>query len=686
MRWGLGFGLLALGTRLFHIWQTSSRPGAGVEVLASGGYGSQVAQLAASSGLVGVAANGDSVLYPLLLAGLFKLFSDGLTAARLVQALLGAASCVLIWLIGRIALPNRVAIIAAFTAALYGPFIHFDTQILPAALTVFLGLTALWLLSGFRDAVQVDDGVQNDATAPESSVRFGLAGVVLGLAIAADARSWVFVVVVLAWLWMKSGKGAVHRARLVAVGCGVVLLATAAAVGWQALLPTPWIGSEGISPLTELGHRFYRFWHGTEFTETLDPYQARGNSALLAVSMWVRGVAFPFGIVAPLAALGAVMTLRSSQRRQPVTLLLLFVASWMAGALWIGVPGDSRLPAVAVLLLFAAVSLSELTRLRFDRQGMAAGCLIAVLLVVVNWDAKELEVQAAVRHHRVLGKGYQDLGMRANAIREYERAVESGPAPPETYFTLVSLYEQVENYEKSIGLLQRLVSREPDLRSAHRALGHHFMLAERPRAAATVYEQLLAAGGEEEDERRDLLTRLGEARFFSGDVGGAIEAYRQALQMQPRNSGVRFQLAQMYDIQGLDDAAKEEYELLLADSTWYTESRWRLARILKEQGRLDDAEVLLREALAMDPESDPVRWQLGAALYRMGRHEEALAYVEPLREAELIGPRVHLFLSKLYSELGREDEARRALARYQRQKRRGEIEERILFEIGSTVE
>ena len=680
MRWGLGFGLLALGTRLVHIWQTSRGPGVEAEMLASGGYASQVVEFGGSPGPVGMAASGDSVLYPLLLAGLFKLFSDGHTAARLVQALLGAASCVLIWHIGRTVFSNRVAIIAAFAAALYGPFIYFDTELLPAALTVFLGMLALWLLSG------VNDGVKNDAAVGKDWVRFGLAGLVLGLAIAADTRNWVFAVVAIAWMWMNKGKGAGHGARLMGVGCGVVLLAAAAGVGWQALMPSPWVGSEGVSPLTELSHRFYRFWHGTEFTETLDPYQARGSSALLAVSMWVRGVAFPFGIVAPLAVLGVIITLRSSQRGQPVTLLLLFVASWMAGALWIGVSGNSRLPAVAMLLLFAAVSLSALTRLRFDRQGVAVGCLIAVLLAVVNWDAKELGAQAVVRHHRVLGKGYQNLGMRANAIREYERAVESGPASNETYFTLVSLYEQVENYEKSIGLLQRLTSREPDLRSAHRALAHHFMRAERPRAAARTYEQLLAAGGEEEDERKDLLTRLGEARFFSGDVRGAIDAYRQALQMQPRNSSVRFQLAQMYDIQGLDDAAQEEYELLLTDSTWYVESRWRLARILKEQGRLDDAEDLLREAIAMDTESDPVRWQLGAVLYRMGRHEEALAYVEPLREIELIGPRVHLFLSKLYGELGREDEARRALATYHRQKRRGEIEERIQFEIGSILE
>ena len=654
-------------------------------MLASGGYASQVIELGGSPGLVGGAASGDSVLYPLLLAGLFELSSGGLTAARLMQALLGAASCVLIWQLGRSVFSNRVAIIAAFAAALYGPFIHFDTQLLPAVLAVFLGLTALWLLSGVGDGVHegVDDGVQIDAAVGMGRVRFGLAGVVLGLAIAADIRSWVFAVVAVVWMW-REGKAAGPGARLVGGCCGVVLLA--AAVGWQALLPTPWIGSEGVSSFTELSDRFYRFWHGIEFTETLDPYQVRDNSALLAVSLWVRGVAFPFGIVAPLALLGAVMTLRSSQRRQPVTLLLLFVASWMAGALWIGVSGDSRLPAVAVLLLFAAVSLSALTRLRFDRWGMAAGCFMAVLLVVVNWGAKDLELQAAVRHHRVLGKGYQDLGMRANAIREYERAVESGLAAPETYFTLVSLYDQARTYEKSIGLLERLTSREPDLRSAHRALADHFMRAERPRAAATAYEQLLAAGGEEEDEQMELLAHLGNARFFSDDVRGAIEAYRQVLQMQPRNSSVRFQLAQMYGIQGLDDAAQKEYELLLADSTLQVESRWRLAQILKEQGQLGDAEDLLREALAMDPESDPVRWQLGAVLHRGGRHEEALAYVEPLRETEWIGPRVHLFLSKLYSELGREDEARRALATFQRQKRRGEIEERIHFEIGSIVD
>jgi hypothetical protein len=63
-------------------------------------------------------------------------------------------------------------------------------------------------------------------------------------------------------------------------------------------------------------------------------------------------------------------------------------------------------------------------------------------------------------------------------------------------------------------------------------------------------------------------------------------------------------------------------------------------------------------------------------------HEETLS----LSETEWIGPRVHLLLRKLYRELGREDEARTALATYPRQKRRGEIEERIEFDIGSILD
>ena len=80
-----------------------------------------------------------SPLYPLFLRGLFTI---GL-APRYVQVLLGAASCVLLALIGRALWGPGTGLIAALCVALYGPAIYFTGSLLPPILAVFLVLSLL---------------------------------------------------------------------------------------------------------------------------------------------------------------------------------------------------------------------------------------------------------------------------------------------------------------------------------------------------------------------------------------------------------------------------------------------------------------------------------------------------------------------------------------------------------------
>jgi hypothetical protein len=81
-------------------------------------------------------------LFPFLLAGLFRLLGPDLALAAAAQAVLSAATCLVI---GRMALhlfgERRVAYLAAALAALYGPFIFFTTKL--HATTVEVALAAL---------------------------------------------------------------------------------------------------------------------------------------------------------------------------------------------------------------------------------------------------------------------------------------------------------------------------------------------------------------------------------------------------------------------------------------------------------------------------------------------------------------------------------------------------------------
>ena len=65
---------------------------------------------------------------------------------RLIQFLLGAASCALVFGIGRQVFGPRVGFLAGAMACLYGPSIYFAGELLPTALAVFLNLLLLFIL------------------------------------------------------------------------------------------------------------------------------------------------------------------------------------------------------------------------------------------------------------------------------------------------------------------------------------------------------------------------------------------------------------------------------------------------------------------------------------------------------------------------------------------------------------
>lgn len=85
-------------------------------------------------------------LYPLFLAGIFKLCGDGLLLPRLVQAALGAATCGLVFLVARRIAGTRAALLSALLCAACPVLAFFDTELLLPVLECFCGTLALWLL------------------------------------------------------------------------------------------------------------------------------------------------------------------------------------------------------------------------------------------------------------------------------------------------------------------------------------------------------------------------------------------------------------------------------------------------------------------------------------------------------------------------------------------------------------
>ena len=76
--------------------------------------------------------------YPTFLAATYKLSAHSFTAVRIAQAVIGAATCAVVYLIGRRAFNAATGLIAAFLMAVYPWFIYYNRLLITETLFIFL--------------------------------------------------------------------------------------------------------------------------------------------------------------------------------------------------------------------------------------------------------------------------------------------------------------------------------------------------------------------------------------------------------------------------------------------------------------------------------------------------------------------------------------------------------------------
>jgi 4-amino-4-deoxy-L-arabinose transferase-like glycosyltransferase len=129
-------------------------------------------------------------LLPIVLAGVYGVFGHHFLAARVLMALLSAATAVIVARIARRVFDAPTGLLAGFLAALYPKLVYYSGLLVTETLCTFLLAAAVWtLLAG-------DDG-------PRRTWSFLLSGVLLGLAALARSSLLLLPVGVVAWLFLS---------------------------------------------------------------------------------------------------------------------------------------------------------------------------------------------------------------------------------------------------------------------------------------------------------------------------------------------------------------------------------------------------------------------------------------------------------------------------------------------------
>ena len=672
--------LVAFGVRWLYIEQSQSSPFFDFPLVDAKTYTNAAREMVASGNW-----SWDSQpfwqppLYVYFLAVLYSLSEPGYYLPRLVQAGLGASSCALIYLLGRRVFTPAVGWVAAGLATLYGPLFFFDAEFLPPVLAVFLNLLGLlallWASRG-------------------SFWRPFLPGFLLGLSALCIGNILLFLPAAAAWLFRQHGQ-APRRQRLLrllplalglvlaiapvtwrnyAVGDDLVLISSNAGLNfyignnadydrtvqiqpggpaWLALVTRPRTEA-GVTrpsaqsgffftqawdfirtqPLTYLRLQFYKaylFWHGDEIGRNQDLYFARQYSSLLQVLLWKHGLAYPFGLLAPLALVGLVLNWRNGLK--PASLLLLtFLGVYSLSVVLFFISARYRLPAIPALLLFAVYGGRELWALwrqSEHRHFVKAIIALALLLAVCNYRVGSMDMEGNAHTQHKLGFVYQEKRLPANAVAAYRKALELDPNIMEAHFNLAVLHARRGHFDLAIDQYREFIRRFPDIDKARLALGDVFLQTRRYSEATSVYERLVTT-----DDQADVQGRLAYAYTQLGQIEKATRAYQELISLRPESLLARYQLGQLYEGLTQIEAAQSQYEAILALDSTHFDARYRLAYLLFLQDQPETAKIHLKRIIAQDPSAVDARWLLAAQYVVEHRGDDALEQAQAILEVQ----------------------------------------------------
>ncbi len=311
-----------------------------------------------------------------LVAGIAAQWADGYGPARAASALLVAAACALLVLVGRRLFSLRVGVLAGVIAALSPHLVAHGKVVGHEAMAVFLWTAAVLAALGVHDGLA--ERTRDRAATWRHALRLAAVGALLGLAVFSRFVNVLAAPLLAAVLLLGAPAG--WRRRTLVLGAAI-LPVVALAVG-VALWPRLW-----SSPVQHLGESWgvLRGLHGEE------PFLGRiTNSppALLYFPAYLFATA-PLGILVGVA----LWLVRAAVRRERGSLV---VALWILVPLLVALSPVRQdgvryvLPALVALALACAAGVDGLVSWLGQKTGrgdrapfLAAACALALYLAVV---------------------------------------------------------------------------------------------------------------------------------------------------------------------------------------------------------------------------------------------------------------------------------------------------------------
>jgi len=538
-------------------------------------------------------------LYPYFLAVVYKIFGYNLFMPRLIEAIIGSVSCILVYLITKKYFGKRAGIISGFVACCYGPFIFYNALLVPTTLVIFFYLCCSWVLVNLNEK--------------PTRLKFFLFGFVVGLAALARPAILLFLPVVLIWMaFMHPAKKKVAVGIVLAIIGTLLIIApvtvrnymvsgdvvfltshggmnffignnkdadgTFKAPAWarsnikglkadtktmaEAALGRPLKGSEVSNYYYNKGKKFISE-HTFQFLKIF------GRKLLLFVNKeelydvahyriyqdQIPILQLPFLSFIIIGPLGLAGILLSFPMRKRIGPLYIFILTYFAAIIAFFVNSRYRLPLAVMLIIFVGFTLDWfIRRVEEKRYRAIAGALgiCAAFIILVSLPIGATTVGVGYGN---LGNLYMKVGEPDNAIIAFEKAIESDPENPKLYNDIGYIYLMQNKPKAAKRYLSASLSKDPQYPFARINLGLLYQGSGDIGKAEKEYKRAIRINPNIAEAHNNLANIYVYKRRYSL----AVEEYQKAIELEPNNAKTHYNLAIVYGRQGQDDRAKEEF-------------------------------------------------------------------------------------------------------------------------------
>lgn len=527
-------------------------------------------------------------LYDNFLGVLYRWGVPHVYFASLVQAVIGALSCVLIYLLARTVATRAAGILSGVIAAFYWPFIAVTAKTLPVNLAVLFSLATLLSVTAFIK---------------EEKILWGYAsGFFLALACLTRPNFLILFPVFLVWfvaIFLKSRPAGRALLRVTHFFLGFfVVMAVAGAMDYSgrkefipvqknyavtaymgtdlALVETMRPGSGWKASMRELLEKDLvtraerdRYWLALiRKSITEDPagfarnclkklflvfnrYEFAPYEQINYFRSKSRFLSLPlpdFGWISALGLLG--MALSFARKREKMMPLFVFAAVYILSLLPFPPLFRYRLPVVPVFMIFAAYAVAEILEDIKGRRWGGVSCFAAVLvplLFLTNINPLVPELEAYSRPYYTEGKAYLAAGDTKGALARLKAALYMHPEDADIYEALGDTYLRMGDLGRAKSSYQNALRVESRFPEAMEKLAVVYAQQGDLERAVTMLKKVLA-----EFPTETAATHINLAACYSrmGDTDGAKKELEKALSLDPGNIQALYLLTELYEKTG----------------------------------------------------------------------------------------------------------------------------------------